>query len=135
MSSSNAKGTAVQSDVQTPLSKAMLDRPKGSSYEPCARPLSPSVSGPVPAIPLEPPRARSARTKLTAGAFAGCAIGVGVGRTEGVVTGGSVEMGDGDAAVASGRVAGAGTHAPRTAAMMTAVANRGALLIGVARQA
>ena len=27
MSSSNAKGTAVQSDVQTPLSKAMLDRP------------------------------------------------------------------------------------------------------------
>jgi hypothetical protein len=49
-------------------------------------PLAASTSGPVPATPLGEPRARSARAKLTAGAFAGCATSVGVGAGVLVVT-------------------------------------------------
>ena len=37
------------------------------------------MSGPVPLTPLEEPRARSARAKLTAGTFAGWGTSVGVG--------------------------------------------------------
>src|SRR5438477_7573473 len=57
----------------------MPDCPCGSSYDPVVSPLAASVSGPVPVTPLEEPRARSARAKLTAGAFAGCGTRVGVG--------------------------------------------------------
>ena len=57
----------------------MPDCPYGSSYEPVASPPAASVSGPVPVTPLDEPRERSARVKLTAGAPAGCAMSVGVG--------------------------------------------------------
>src|SRR5712691_6118915 len=57
----------------------MPDCPYGSSYEPAASPLAASMSGPDPVTPLEEPRARSARVKLTAGAFAGCGTSVAVG--------------------------------------------------------
>jgi hypothetical protein len=46
-------------------------------------PPAASPSGPLPVTPLEEPRDRSARTKLTAGTFAGCGTSVGVG--EGVL--------------------------------------------------
>src|SRR5438477_9839589 len=64
----------------------MPDCPCGSSYDPVVSPLAASTSGPVPVTPLAEPRERSARAKLTAGAFAGCGTRVGVGAGVLVVT-------------------------------------------------
>src|SRR5438874_5442399 len=64
----------------------MLDCPYGSSYEPLTNPLAASTSGPIPVTPFEDQRDRSARAKLTAGAFAGCGTSVGVGAGVLVVT-------------------------------------------------
>ena len=83
----------------------MPERPWGSSYVPLTRPLAASVSGPVPATPLEEPCARSARAKLTAGAFAGCGTRVGVGAGVLVLT---ISLGAGVFVASGGGVA---THA------------------------
>src|SRR3989442_11935457 len=65
----------------------MPDCRYGSWYEPVTSPLVASSRGPVPVVtPLDEPRDRSARAKLTAGTFAGCGTSVGVGEGVLVVT-------------------------------------------------
>src|SRR2546428_10017462 len=78
-SSSNSNATGIQSLVQDPLRTSIPRAPYGSSYDPFTSPVGPSTSGPVPVTPLEDPRERSARVKLTAARFAGRGAGVGGG--------------------------------------------------------
>src|SRR5438876_8878531 len=66
----------------------MPDCPYGSSYEPATSPDAASMRGPVPVTPVDVPRERSARAKLTAGALAGCGTRVGVGAGVLVLTAG-----------------------------------------------
>ena len=77
--------------------------------------------GPVPITPLEDPRERSARVKLTAGTFAGCGTSVGVGAGVLVLT---TSL---DVAVVVGVVSGGVgvlTHAAASSVAATAIADR-----------
>src|SRR5438876_3261682 len=98
----------------------MPDCPYGSSYEPATSPDAASMRGPVPVTPVDVPRERSARAKLTAGALAGCGTRVGVGAGVLVLT---ASLGAG---VFVSRTSGAVVliHAAASSVAATAVANR-----------
>src|SRR5438477_11608996 len=98
----------------------MPDCPYGSSYDPATSPVAASTRGPAPVTPVDVPRGKSARAKLTAGALAGCGTRVGVG--EGVL----VLRASLGAGVFVSPTGGADvlTHAAASSVAATAVANR-----------